>query len=66
MRIETELGGICARLGIRFIDPSDRFVAEAAKPAGQGDRLHFPLDGHWNRQGHRLAGEILADYLSAN
>lgn len=66
MRAERELGGICARLGIRLIDPSDRFVAEAKRLAAQGDHLFFPMDGHWNRNGHRLAGEVLTDYLSAN
>ena len=66
MRVERELGAICARLGVRFINPADRFVTEATRLAAQRDRLYFPLDGHWNRHGHRLTGEVLAEYFSTN
>jgi lysophospholipase L1-like esterase len=48
---------ICQSEGIQYIDPSDRF-----KEVGT-DRMYYTYDPHWNAAGHRLAGEILADYI---
>jgi lysophospholipase L1-like esterase len=31
--------------------------------AADGARLHFPINGHWNEAGHRLAAETLAGFL---
>ncbi len=32
--------------------------------AWNGPTLFFPIDGHWNERGHRLAGESLFDWLN--
>lgn len=48
---------ICQSEGIQYIDPSDRF-----REAGT-DHMYYAHDPHWNAAGHRLAGEILADYI---
>jgi len=31
--------------------------------AWDGPTLFFPIDGHWNERGHRLAGEALTEWL---
>jgi hypothetical protein len=48
------------------IEPTERFAAAAAELARKGDRLYYRYDNHWNPRGHRLAAEILADYVSKN
>ena len=55
----------CRRLGIRIINPIREYRGEAARLAKQQKTLYFPRDGHWNRHGHRLAGEILAAHILA-
>jgi lysophospholipase L1-like esterase len=50
---------------IPFVDPIARFRDETdALTARTGRGLYFPLDGHWNENGHRLAAEILANVLA--
>lgn len=34
------------------------------REVGQTSQLYFPIDGHWNREGHRLAGEETARFLA--
>lgn len=34
--------------------------------AWDGPTLFFPIDGHWNERGHRLAGQALFDWLQAD
>ncbi|MGH7453914.1 MAG: alginate O-acetyltransferase AlgX-related protein, partial [bacterium] len=65
-QVRFELGKICKRNNIDFIDPTEPFKAEARKLAANGKRLYFNEDGHWNREGHKFVGEILARYISAN
>ncbi len=50
---------ILAQAGIPSLDLVPIFVAAAA----DGARLHFPINGHWNEAGHRLAAEALAGFL---
>lgn len=56
---EKKLAEVCARQGIPLLSPTARFRARAA----QGASLYFVQDGHWNRDGHNVAAEILADSL---
>lgn len=62
-RLARELGEVCRRNGIHFVDPSDAFRAEAAKPVIQRRPLYFETDPHWTPAGHELAGRILAGYV---
>lgn len=45
--------------GIAYLDllPEFRRLAEA------GHHLYFDLDGHWNREGHRVAAVAIREYL---
>jgi hypothetical protein len=56
---ETRLAALCARQGIPFLSPTARLRERAAR----GETLYFLEDGHWNRAGHQLAGEMLAGSL---
>lgn len=47
------------RRGIPVLDHADAFQAGLER----GDVLYFPTDRHWTREGHRTAGEELAEFL---
>jgi hypothetical protein len=49
----------CRENEVEYIDPIRRFQQEERK----GHRLYFERDAHWNREGHRLSAEIIANYL---
>jgi hypothetical protein len=61
-----ELATICRRNNFKCINPLEAFKDLARKMEPEGERLYFAIDGHWNVNGHRLAGEILADYVHKN
>jgi hypothetical protein len=46
----------CKALELECFDPTDKLVVEDI----------FPVDGHWNRTGHRKVGEMLARYFLQN
>jgi hypothetical protein len=56
------LAQICVRAEVICTDPTGRFVA-AARALSPGDLLVFPQDGHWNRNGHAVAAEALAEIV---
>lgn len=58
-----ELEAICKRRSIDFLNPTEQFKMEAQKLRLTSKTLHFFKDGHWTSEGHRLAGEILAEYV---
>lgn len=60
-KVAGRLAAICQAEGIPYIDPSARYK-EAAK---QGP-LFYSRDTHWNPAGHRLAGDILTEYVREN
>jgi len=53
---------ICTRARVRCVDPTARFVV-AAQALPPGELLLFPLDGHWNEHGHRVAAQVIADLV---
>ena len=65
-RDKVELETICKRNKIDCIDPTAHFVEEARRLKSSGKRLNFLKDGHWTVEGHKLAGEILAEYIRQN
>ncbi len=62
-RINQELSEILGRLNIEFLNPIERMRRSAKTLARHGKRLYFENDGHWNGNGHHLAGEMLATYI---
>ncbi|MFN0149284.1 MAG: alginate O-acetyltransferase AlgX-related protein [bacterium] len=65
-RVAAGLREICARNGIHFIDPTERFVEEDAAARKKGERLYYAQDGHWTARGHALAGRLLAAEVAAS
>ena len=63
--IAKTLSGICSRLNIDYIDPTDRFRQEARVLDKQNRLLYYPKDGHWNPAGHRLVADILKEHLAS-
>jgi hypothetical protein len=57
-QVASHVARICNEEHIPFIDPSSRF-REATKEGP----LYYMHDVHWNRAGHHLAAEILAEYV---
>ena len=56
------LAELCDRLGIRMVDP----LGEFRKRFQSGQELFIAEhDPHWNAEGHRIAGEALAKFLSS-
>jgi hypothetical protein len=62
-QVAVRLADCCARQGIELLDPTAEFRAEGERLAGMGERLYYPVDGHWNREGHRLAARILDRHI---
>lgn len=60
-----ELGDICRRNNIDFINPKDVFIKQAGERMAKGKSLYYLQEGHWNVAGHKLVAEILAQYISA-
>ncbi|OGW75504.1 MAG: hypothetical protein A2Z72_02820 [Omnitrophica bacterium RBG_13_46_9] len=60
------LGGICKENSIDFIDPTEKFRAEARKLMAKGIELYYLRDHHWNAKGNRLAGLVLSDFIYHN
>ncbi len=49
----------CVQVKLHCLDLTMAFRVEAAK----GQQLYFPVDIHWNAQGHALAAQVVEDYL---
>lgn len=50
---------VVAELGLAFIDLTPPFLAHART----GELTYYVYDSHWNADGHRLAGQIVAEHL---
>ena len=57
------LKAICAKVGIYYVDVTQRFVDEARI---KKKWLHYPIDGHPNPVGHRIIAETVAEFLIKN
>jgi lysophospholipase L1-like esterase len=64
-RVERRLYDLSQRLGIAFLDPLEQMRGESKALARSGERLYFEIDRHWNANGHRWVGEMLADSVEA-
>ena len=53
-----ELAKLCGKLGIDYLD----LLPVLKEETSMGNGLYYPRDGHWNVEGHRIAGrEIIKD-----
>lgn len=55
----TKLRYICKKNEIPFFDPTAQFKSSAA--ADTSRNLYFEFDWHWNKYGHELVGQLLAE-----
>jgi hypothetical protein len=46
--------------GIEYIDPTERFQ----QLESEGTKLYYKYDGHWNREGHAAAAQLIFEYIS--
>jgi len=58
-RVFDRLHGISVAQDFLLLDPRLAFLGAKRR----GVQPYFPLDGHWNEEGHRLAAEVLARSL---
>jgi lysophospholipase L1-like esterase len=59
--VADKLSAICKAEDIPFIDPTDRY-----KEAARQGPVFYSHDTHWNPAGHRLAGQMLTDYVQSS
>ena len=59
--VEHDLAEFCAREDVPLILPTERFRQETSA----GKTLYYMQDGHWNPQGHSIAAQLIAEYLSS-
>ncbi len=64
-QVSLELGTICKRNGIDFLDPTGLFRAKAKELQKNKKRLYDPINEHWNDDGNKFVGELLADYVKS-
>jgi hypothetical protein len=65
-QISIELEAICKKNGIDFLDPTEIIRARAKELRRDKRRLYDPLNEHWNQEGNKFIGELLADYIGAH
>ena len=54
---------LCREARVACVDPTDRFAQFADSMAKHDELIVFPIDGHWNENGHSIAGQVLADIV---
>jgi len=65
-RVSQELTNVLKRHEIKFLNPVEQMRQYINNPAHSEERLYFQYDGHWNIEGNRFAGEIIAEYVIAH
>ena len=63
---EAKLEGICLKRGWNCLNPRAVYESKTKELAGEGRGLYYPRDGHWTPEGNRLAGQILAEFISGH
>jgi hypothetical protein len=57
-----DLLGFAKANGVAYVDIQEPMAREASA----GADLVYPIDGHWTREGHKLAGGILSQFFLTN
>lgn len=58
-RLVEPVRQFCTTEAVHCLDLTEAFRTEAEK----GTQLYFPIDIHWNEQGHTLVAEVVGQYL---
>ncbi len=58
------LEDICKRNNIDFINPTEKLKTKAVEVEKDNKRLYDPVDHHWNAEGNKFVGELLAEYIA--
>lgn len=66
LQVGNDFRSLCAKDGLNCIEPTTLFAATAKDLNLKNERLYFKSDSHWTKQGHILAGNILAEYVLTN
>jgi hypothetical protein len=61
--VVREFQSLCTTHMLPYIDPTDNFLAAADSLKRSGQRLYYRYDWHWNANGHKRAGDLLAHYI---
>ena len=61
-----EFEAICKQNNLDCINPTRIFKKKAKKLKNTWKRLYFARDSHWNTNGNKLVGELLAEYIETN
>jgi len=56
-----KIAEICGQQNVPFFDPTVSFMSAAKADTSRS--LYFDLDWHWNKYGHALVGELLAEEI---
>jgi hypothetical protein len=62
-QVGLELGAVCKRNSIDFINPTELFRSRAKELQKDKKLMYDPKDKHWNVEGNKFAGELLAEYI---
>jgi len=62
-KVGTELGAICKRNNIDYINPVKYFKLKSKELTKEGKRLYFLNDSHWTIEAHKIAGDMLGEYI---
>jgi len=65
-QVSHELDAVCKRNGIDLSDPTELFRRRAEELQKVEKRLYDPVNEHWNDEGNKFIGELLADIIVAN
>lgn len=62
-QVGFELEAVCKRNDIDFINPTELFISQAKELEKNRQFLYDPINTHWNIEGNKFVGELLADYI---
>ena len=66
-QVAEDLRALCQKNKIALIEPTREFVAAANSPSGSQQKLlYYVMDSHWTPEGHRVAAQVMAQWILAH